>query len=502
MSRRRYHFIAALLLLVILIIPSCTKDLSLIGTWMSDPVSFTDSYGEEYKEERIILSFTEGGLTIQKGGFVSEKHPYSFHEGSLWILDPLDKDLGKDGMARYPLETGRSSKIFHADFSALPFLAGIGDTRYCKTSEELSLVPSGENPQHKHEWERLDGKDPSCLESGRRLSWKCEGCGRVSYDASSGEYIPESDTVIPALGHEMDYTVIKEPSTCNVSSRQGRGIRMGTCLRCGYFGGEEDFYLSHVMTGIPVPAVMPSCEKPGYEAHYVCIQCGGMFLTPDAEGAWQNMALQIEPLGHDWIYETGEEGYVHYARCSREGCRFADNPIPENHVYSHDMRHCAFCGAEESYQAMVPDVSIDHGKEMVYSLYGPLPENLVLPEKNASTPRSGDDPSLAEIYVLHGIKADAIRDGSNVRAVWIPRSYTMIERGVFSSCPELTDIYFEGTADEWGSILVPGEDILSETGNKTLFHKAGDRNEHIPFRIHTGISRDEFYSSVRFGSGR
>ncbi|MBR1693103.1 MAG: leucine-rich repeat protein [Lachnospiraceae bacterium] len=96
---------------------------------------------------------------------------------------------------------------------------------------------------------------------------------------------------------------------------------------------------------IEVAASEPTCEKDGYEAHYVCKYCGRCFKNFNGTEEKTLEEFTSEKLGHDWGEWTvvkaateAEEG-VERRVCKREGCgQFEEQSIPKLE-HEHSLTH-------------------------------------------------------------------------------------------------------------------------------------------------------------------
>ncbi|MCR4776408.1 MAG: leucine-rich repeat protein [Saccharofermentans sp.] len=81
-----------------------------------------------------------------------------------------------------------------------------------------SWIPSGMTDfgssmsHYEHKMTEVAAKDPTCTENGNIRYWKCSVCGKLFSDAEGKNVIEAKDTVISALGHDLDHVKAKEPT--------------------------------------------------------------------------------------------------------------------------------------------------------------------------------------------------------------------------------------------------------------------------------------------------
>ena len=47
-----------------------------------------------------------------------------------------------------------------------------------------------------------------------------------------------------------------------------------------------------------------------------------------------------------------------------------------------------------------------------------------------------------------------IKKCMELKSIYLPKNLTFIANAVFNNCSSLTDVYYEGTTDEWSSIVI------------------------------------------------
>lgn len=81
-----------------------------------------------------------------------------------------------------------------------------------------SWIPSGMTDfgssmsHYEHKMTEVAAKDPTCTENGNIRYWKCSVCGKLFSDAAGKNEIQAKDTVISALGHDLEHVKAKEPT--------------------------------------------------------------------------------------------------------------------------------------------------------------------------------------------------------------------------------------------------------------------------------------------------
>ena len=65
---------------------------------------------------------------------------------------------------------------------------------------------------YEHKLAETAAKDPTCTANGNIRYWKCSVCGKLFSDASGKNEIEAKDTVLPALGHDLEHVAAKEPT--------------------------------------------------------------------------------------------------------------------------------------------------------------------------------------------------------------------------------------------------------------------------------------------------
>lgn len=483
-------------------------NVTMYGDWQSDPVTFTDRYDETFTNTKILLSFSEDELVIKKGKYVSKAHPYTRNGVTLSIMNP--EDIGGFDMY-YPFPLEFNGNTFKTDLSALNFLKGITSVRFTKIADEPSLTAATEDQQHKHDWEPVLEVAADCENPGNVFYYICSSCEQKTLDpfASDIEYATDEDVIIPALEHLLETEITREAEYCDRNSTPG--LRIQKCMRegCNYSSGEEEYYLDHEIDPVQKDMIAPTCENYGYEPYYECNRCKGKFLSPDETGYSDEYSLRISPTGHSWAFSDSGEGYYHNIYCLNENCDYKGTNFPGNHEYDTDMKHCKFCGAEETYQVMLHNcLWANYDTEASY-YHGPLPEYFAAPEYDCAGEYTDSDYDTYEksdlIISLAEDPFTEHADTKDIKGIFIPDSYIIIEKDTFTAFSSLTDIYFEGSQEEWNKIKIKNlrksstsiiEYTIGEYGIKGILGNQVERENEIT--VHFNFPREQFYSEIRW----
>ena len=189
-----------------------------------------------------------------------------------------------------------------------------------------------------HDLEKVEAKDPTKTEPGNIEYYRCkrDGCGKLFKDAKGKEPISLEDTVIPAIGHELE-RVPEVPATCEKPGH----IEYYKCTDEGCDKMFRDKFGQKPVTAdeIVIPATghhieevkekAPTCEEDGYKSHFKCSNCGQLYS--DAEGNNKISAPEkIDKHGHD-LHKVDakaetylKDGNIEHYECSRCHKLFSD----------------------------------------------------------------------------------------------------------------------------------------------------------------------------------
>ncbi len=178
------------------------------------------------------------------------------------------------------------------------------------------LLTDGEALPHSYTEEVVA---PTCIKDGYTLV-KCSECGES-----------HKESTVPTTGHVIsDWIFDKQPTDTEA------GEKHKECTVCGKVTETEKIE-AHVHTMESVPALAPTCEEMGYEAHERCSVCG-----------YSDNHETTPALGHAWgEWISGDNG-THSRACSNdpahvetESCSGGDS--------SADELICAVCGGSYDY---------------------------------------------------------------------------------------------------------------------------------------------------------
>ncbi len=173
-----------------------------------------------------------------------------------------------------------------------------------------------------HDMEHTKAKDASCTEDGNVEYWFCKTCSKYFADKQGETEIAEKDIVIPA-GHKGLKEFGEEPATC---TRDGQ-IRYWYCSACNkyyvnYADAKDCLEVEQEDTVIPahhlalsnVPAVAPSCTEDGNIEYCFCATCGKYFSDADCENEITRAQTADPMLGHDMTHTDAQS-----ATCEEDG---------------------------------------------------------------------------------------------------------------------------------------------------------------------------------------
>ena len=144
----------------------------------------------------------------------------------------------------------------------------------------------------RHQLSHVAGIEASCTRLGVKEHWKCAICYRRFYDSEAKKPVedPEKDLVIEVIPHDPE-PVAEVPATC---SQEGKKAHFA-CSMCGALfldqKAEERVKDSKELviaaTGKhqleAVSETDATEDKEGVKAHFVCKECGALFLDEKAE---------------------------------------------------------------------------------------------------------------------------------------------------------------------------------------------------------------------------
>lgn len=79
-------------------------------------------------------------------------------------------------------------------------------------------------------------------------------------------------------------------------------------------------------------------------------------------------------------------------------------------------------------------------------------------EKYKEKQRTDDDEDMLWDMFLYLLPAEeeayTFAECISLKSIYLPKNLTFIANAVFNNCSSLTDVYYEGTTDEWSSIVI------------------------------------------------
>ena len=169
------------------------------------------------------------------------------------------------------------------------------ETETCETCGECHFVRA--IPALGHDWQTVEGKEPTCTEKGFSTGKVCKVCGTV--DSEAGEIAP--------LGHDMVVDTEAKNATCT----EAGATESSHCTRCDYKTESEVIpALGHNMV-VDIEAADATCTEAGTTEGSHCTRCD-----------YKVKAQRIAPLGH--TDKDGDE------KCDRCGENLSTPAEPEN----------------------------------------------------------------------------------------------------------------------------------------------------------------------------
>ena len=212
---------------------------------------------------------------------------------SMYSFTPAEKGIYRfsvTGIEQYAFDVYNSEtqKMILSRYGTFTLEAGTtyNVAVYNYYSEEgeytVTVNKAGDVQEHIHTYVE-DKKDATCWENGYTQK-KCSGCGEVL----EGSY-----KEIPALGHNWENRVDKEP-TCTEA-----GLQVKYCTRCGM--EEEAEVLPALGHELEVTeSKEATCTEEGNNAYWICSRCDMVYADEDGKKETTVEAQIIQALGHDW----------------------------------------------------------------------------------------------------------------------------------------------------------------------------------------------------------
>ncbi len=170
-------------------------------------------------------------------------------------------------------------------------------TKVCLNADCLPSI-KGHSVTEKHDIEKIEARDATCLTDGVEAGEKCEVC---SYNTSK---------VIPAKGSHTEEILPAVAATCTTPGKtEGK-----KCSVCGETIVAQTDIPANGHTEEIIPEVAATCTTPGKTEGKKCSVCGEMLVAP----------TEIPATGHDMVTDTEEvpatclvDGHTKGEHCSR-----------------------------------------------------------------------------------------------------------------------------------------------------------------------------------------
>ncbi|MCR5340667.1 MAG: leucine-rich repeat protein, partial [Saccharofermentans sp.] len=302
-----------------------------------------------------------------------------------------------------------------------------------------------------HDLEKVEAKDPTKNDPGNIEYYRCkrDGCGKLFKDAKGKEPITLEDTVIPAIGHELEH-VPEVPATCEKPGH----IEYYKCTDEGCDKMFRDKFGQKPVTAdeIVIPATghsivevkekAPTCEEDGYKSHFKCEHCGQLYS--DAEGNNKISAPEkIDKLGHD-LHKVDakaetylKDGNIEHYECSRCHKLFSDpdgkNPLTLEEVI-----------IPKKGAALLDEETVINN--LKYKVTNPATDGTgtVAVIGNSYKSSSLSIPAAIEykevIYKVVSIGSKAFNGNKSIKTVSIGSNVTSIGDKAFYGCSKLTKV--------------------------------------------------------------
>ena len=317
------------------------------------------------------------------------------------------------------------------DVNSYVYINVVIPTCYVEGSYDQEFICARENCDHAftedrvhwnvgfdHDFEAMEGLDPTCLDDGYTAYQRCYKCGFI-----------EGKEVVPALGHTLTKYDGKAP-TCT----EGGYAAYEVCSVC-----DHNTYAELSATGhniVNLDAVAPTCTVDGLTAGQYCTNCDACTVNQDV----------VPALGHNYDANGVCTVCAHVVSINLSvnangvitgmgNCKDKNVVIPEyvNGVKVVAIASGAFKGA--SIESVV------------------IPSTVKTIENNAFLSCA----SLKSVVIGDGV--EYIADGAflgctNLTSVTIGSGVKSIGARAFFSCGNIQNVYYTGTAAQWNSIQI------------------------------------------------
>ena len=317
------------------------------------------------------------------------------------------------------------------DVNSYVYINVVIPTCYVEGSYDQEFICARENCDHAftedrvhwnvgfdHDFEAMEGLDPTCLDDGYTAYQRCYKCGFI-----------EGKEVVPALGHTLTKYDGKAP-TCT----EGGYAAYEVCSVC-----DHNTYAELSATGhniVNLDAVAPTCTVDGLTAGQYCTNCDACTVNQDV----------VPAPGHNYDANGVCTVCAHVVSINLSvnangvitgmgNCKDKNVVIPEyvNGVKVIAIASGAFKGA--SIESVV------------------IPSTVKTIENNAFLSCA----SLKSVVIDDGV--ESIADGAflgctNLTSVTIGSGVKSIGARAFFSCGNIQNVYYTGTAAQWNSIQI------------------------------------------------
>lgn len=175
-----------------------------------------------------------------------------------------------------------------------------------------------------HSWVTTPAKEPTCTTDGYTMQKQCSRCTIYAVDDEGNEI---KQTVVPALGHDIDF---ENDTPIEVFERNcvSDGYKIYKCKRDGCTYTEKvitEKADSTLHNEVEIPAVEVTCTTNGSTAGIICSVCGAIIEQPRT----------IICEGHKWEVVKAKA-----ATCTEDGCT--------------EGKKCSVCGLVISTSEVIP----------------------------------------------------------------------------------------------------------------------------------------------------
>lgn len=175
-----------------------------------------------------------------------------------------------------------------------------------------------------HSWVTTPAKEPTCTTDGYTMQKQCSRCTVYAVDDEGNEI---KQTVVPALGHDIDFEN-DTPIEVFEHNCVADGYKIYKCKRDGCTYTEKvitDKADSTLHNEVEIPAVEVTCTTNGSTAGKICSVCGAIIEQPRT----------IICEGHKWEVVKAKA-----ATCTEDGCT--------------EGKKCSVCGLVISTSEVIP----------------------------------------------------------------------------------------------------------------------------------------------------